>query len=148
MKNVFVLNSAVVGMVSVHQNCIAESTIEGAVTLEVDDSVEVAVGYSVDTVDGVQRFIAPPPTPPKVTAPQFKMLFTSKERIKAKSLRATDPGVDDFWDLLDDPRTTQVDLALASVQEGIEYVLTAVNAAGESLDVQSRKTAIISGIPL
>lgn len=83
---------------------------------------------------------------PKVGPTAFKMLFTPQERIKAKALRATDDGIEDFWSLLDDPRTLEVDLGLPSVQGAVGYILTAVKAAGVDLDVAARQAAIISGV--
>lgn len=94
---------------------------------------------------------APAPEPvPQVTYPKvgpiaFKLLFTAPERIKAKLLRATDEFIEDFWGLLDDPRTTEVDLGLASVQLAVEYTLATVKAAGVDLDVAARKSEILSG---
>ncbi|MBY0475368.1 MAG: hypothetical protein K2Q13_09975 [Nitrosomonas sp.] len=76
---------------------------------------------------------------------KFKLLFTSPERIKAKELRATDPIIDDFWSILDDPRTDKVDMSLASIQDAIEYTLTVINGAGLTTDVEARKAAILSG---
>lgn len=75
----------------------------------------------------------------------FKLLFTALERIKATALRGTDEFIEDFWGLLDDPRTTEVDLGLASVQSAVEYTLTSVKAAGVDLDVAVRKAEILSG---
>jgi len=75
---------------------------------------------------------------------KFKLLFTSPERIKAKELRQTDLVIDDFWSILDDPRTTEVDLNLESIQDAIEYTLTAINAAGVAIDVDERKADILS----
>ncbi|PSJ16737.1 hypothetical protein [Nitrosomonas supralitoralis] len=75
---------------------------------------------------------------------KFKLLFTSPERVKAKELRASDALIDDFWSILDDPRTTEVDLNLPSIQNAIEYTLTAINAAGIAIDVGERKAAILS----
>ncbi|MDP3639472.1 MAG: hypothetical protein Q8R51_19095, partial [Azonexus sp.] len=62
-----------------------------------------------------------------------------------KQLRSTDDFLEDFWGLLDDPRTDVVDLGLGSVQAAVEYTLTAVKAAGVELDVPSRKAEILSG---
>lgn len=81
----------------------------------------------------------------KISPIAFKLLFTAPERIKAKALRATDEFIEDFWGLLDDPRTTEVDLGLASVQSAVEYTLTSVKAAGVDLDVAVRKAEILSG---
>lgn len=89
-----------------------------------------------------------PPGSPTVSATAFKMLFSSSERIKARQLRATDPILDDCWDLFDSAERTNtpINLALDSVQAAIEYTLTAVQAAGVTLDVAARKAAILTGI--
>ena len=67
----------------------------------------------------------PTPTYPKVTPVQFKLLFTSPERVAIKGARATDPVVDDLWELVEDPRMEYVDFALKSVRDSIEYLATA-----------------------
>lgn len=82
---------------------------------------------------------------PKVGPIAFKLFFSAQERIKAKQLRSTDDFLEDFWGLLDDPRTDVVDLALGSVQAAVEYTLTAVKAAGVELDIPSRKAEILAG---
>ena len=64
----------------------------------------------------------PEPTYPKVTPVEFKMLFASAERIAIKEARATDPVVDDYFDIVEDPRLQVVDLGLHSVQEGVHYL--------------------------
>lgn len=66
----------------------------------------------------------PVPVSPKVTPVEFKMLFTSAERIAIKEARATDPVIDDYFDIVEDPRLQVVDLGLHSVQEGIQYLQT------------------------
>ena len=69
---------------------------------------------------------APDPVPvyPKVTPVEFKMLFTSAERIAIKEARTADPVIDDYFDIVEDPRLQVVDLGLHSVQEGIHYLQT------------------------
>jgi hypothetical protein len=52
-----------------------------------------------------------------ITAIQFKMCFTPQERVAIRALRETDDYVDDMFDILDDPRTETVNLALPQVQE-------------------------------
>ncbi len=80
--------------------------------------------------DGQWSAPAPAPQPepvpvyPKVTPVEFKMLFTSAERIAIKEARTTDPVVDDYFDIVEDPRLQVVDLGLHSVQEGIRYLQT------------------------
>lgn len=101
---------------------------------------------------GDQRFTDPDgadysPVPPgfKISPIAFKLLFTPAERIKAKQLRVDDPVLEDFWGLLDDPRTDVVDLELTSVQNAVEYTLTKVKAAGVDIDVEVRKAEIFAG---
>lgn len=83
---------------------------------------------------------------PKVGPIHFQMLFTPAESVTADELKATDKVLASFWKLIDDPRTDTVDLGLQSVQNAIEYTLTAIKAAGVDLDVQARKAAILSGV--
>lgn len=97
-------------------------------------------------VPHVERAAVEPTTSyPKIGPIAFKMLFASKERIKAKQLRETDENIEDFWALIDDPRTDIVDLGLPSVQQAVEYTLTAVKAASVEVDVEARKAAILAG---
>lgn len=103
---------------------------------------------------GDQRFTDPHGTDytpegadyPKVGPIAFQMLFTPQEMIAADELKATDKVLASFWKLIDDPRTDVVDLGLESVQNAIEYTLTAVKNAGVDVDVPARKAAILSGV--
>ncbi len=63
-----------------------------------------------------------PHLPNKLTPVQFKMCFTPQERIAIKTVRETDPVLQDAYEILDDPRLTEVDLTLASVQGLIDYL--------------------------
>jgi len=85
------------------------------------------------------------PAPPTVGAIAFQRLFTRAERVKARELRAVDPELDDIWRQIEDPRTDVVVMALPSIQEDIEYTLSAVKAAGLDVDVAARKAEILSG---
>lgn len=89
--------------------------------------------------------VEPTTSYPKIGPIAFKMLFAASERIKAKQLRASDEILEDFWGLLDDPRTDTVDLGLASVQAAVEYTLHAVKVAGVDIDVAARKAEILAG---
>lgn len=93
---------------------------------------------------------APAPEPvqtyPTVGPIHFKMLFTAAERLKAKELCASDPMLDDFWELIEDPRTDVVNLSLQSVQAAVQCTLEAVKAAGVEVDVPVRKAAILTGV--
>lgn len=89
----------------------------------------------------------PEPTRPQVSPIEFKLLWTSPERLALKAARATDPVVDDFFDIIEDPRLTHVNLALASTQQGIDYCLSKLVAANvlQSADVPARREQILSG---
>ncbi len=58
----------------------------------------------------------------KVSPVEFKLLFTAQERVAIKSARATDPVIDDFFDIVEDPRLTHVNLGLTSTQEALAYL--------------------------
>lgn len=58
----------------------------------------------------------------KLSPIQFKLLFTAQERIEIKRARATDSVIDDFCELVEDPRLTHVDLGLASTGDAIAYL--------------------------
>lgn len=67
----------------------------------------------------------PAPAPAPIVSPvEFKLLFTSAERIAIKAARATDPVVDDFMDIVDDPRLTFVNLGLQSTIDAINYFVS------------------------
>ena len=74
--------------------------------------------------------VIPEPTPApepvityaKVSPIEFKLLFTSSERVAIKASRATDPAIDDFYDIVEDPRLTFVDLGLNSTQQALQYM--------------------------
>lgn len=83
--------------------------------------------------------VAPAPVYPKVSPVEFKMLFTSMERVAIRTARATDPTVDDFFDLVEDPRLSYVDLALPSVQGALHYL------AATQLITDARIPEILSG---
>ncbi len=94
--------------------------------------------------DGGGYTVVIDPILPTITKTHFLLTFTSSERVKARSLRATDPVLDDFWLILDTADT--VNLALPSVQNGIEYTLSAVKAGGlTTLNVSNRKAEILAG---
>ena len=94
------------------------------------------------------------PTSPEQAYPilnpvEFKLLFTSTERLKLNELRKTDPVLDDFLSIIDDPRLTQVDLGLQSMQDSVTECLTALVAAGtigDQAQADKRKTAILTGV--
>jgi hypothetical protein len=120
-----------------------------AIFNEVPDSV--TVGSTVE--DGVWTIapqppapVAPAPVPPKIGPIAFQMLFTPAESVAADTLKAEDKTLASFWKLIDDPRTDVVDLSLQTVQNAIEYTLTAVKASGVEVDVPTRKAQILTGV--
>lgn len=64
-----------------------------------------------------------PATSPQVSPVQFKLLFTPQERVAIKAARASDPVIDDFFDIVEDPRLTFVDLGLQSTQDALSYLV-------------------------
>lgn len=81
----------------------------------------------------------PAPVYPKVSPVEFKLLFTSAERVAIKAARATDVVIDDFFDIVDDPRLTHVDLGLQSTQDALSYLVSL------NLLTAERRAAILSG---
>jgi len=87
---------------------------------------------------------APEPTPaptesPKVSPVEFKLLFTSAERVAIKAARANDPVIDDFYDIVEDPRLTHVDLGLQSTHGALSYMVSV------GLLTEARRDEILSG---
>ena len=112
---------------------------------EVQDEAQNGDSYvdGVWTAKPVPEHVVPepvapvPPVPPKVTVIEYKMLFTSAERIAAKS--STDPVIVDLRELMDDPRTSHVDLSLQSISDALDY-MTAIG-----LIAAGRKSEILTG---
>ncbi len=84
--------------------------------------------------------VPPEPVYPKVSPVEFKLLFTSAERIAIKAAKETDPILEDFFEIVEDPRLTQVDLGLTSTQQAIQYL------AGIGIIAQDRISIILSGV--
>ena len=72
---------------------------------------------------------------------QFKLLFTSEERVAIKSARTTDPVIDDFFDIIDDPRLSEVNLKLTSTIDALKYLVT------KNLITEERKNQILNNFP-
>jgi hypothetical protein len=58
-----------------------------------------------------------------VTAIDFKLLFTSTERVQARDLAKTDAIVADMFMLLDDPRTQSVSLVMPQIVSMLDYLV-------------------------
>lgn len=83
---------------------------------------------------------APAPPPPVTVSPvEFKLLFTSQERIAIKTARETDPVIDDFYSIVEDPRLTMVNMSLASTVDALSYLVSV------GLITEARKAEILSG---
>ena len=86
----------------------------------------------------------PEPTPaptesPKVSPVEFKLLFTAGERVAIKAARASDPVIDDFLSIIEDPRLTHVNLGLQSTQDALGYLET------KDLITDARRVQILAG---
>lgn len=67
----------------------------------------------------------------RVSPVEFKLLFTPQERMTIKAARATDPVIDDFCDIVEDPRLTHVDLGLKSTKDALAYMVNSGLIAAE-----------------
>jgi hypothetical protein len=155
MKKAWIQNDVIRDVANGDPYSLYHSDVAKFYDTDVPDNAENGDAFKDGTLTKRPVYVAPvvvpePPVvvPPKVGPIAFKLLFTAPERITAKQLRATDPGLDDFWGLLDDPRTDVVDLSLASTQGAIEYTLTKVKAAGVTVDIPARKAEILIGVVL
>ena len=81
--------------------------------------------------------VPPPVIPPKVSPVEFKLLFTAPERIAIKT--STDPVIQDFFEIVNDPRLTEVNLALPSTQDALGYL------AQQGLIAEARIAQIVLG---
>ena len=74
------------------------------------------------------------------TPVQFMLMFAPAERVAMKAARATDPVLDDFFDIVDDPRLTYVDLGLQSTKDAVAYLVS------KSLITEARAVEILAGV--
>lgn len=96
-----------------------------------------------------QTSSAGPTIYPKVSPVEFKLLFTSAERLEIKRHRlgdeaatpalAPDAIIGDWFDIIDDPRLTTVDLALQSTQDGLAYLVS------KGIITEARMAEILTG---
>ena len=97
-----------------------------------------------DGWDGTTLAPAPVPQPPAPVVParvlsrvQFKLLFTPQERIAVRL--STDPGVQDWYDILHDPQFEGLNLGSVSTARAMAYLV----ATG--ILTEERKAAILAG---
>lgn len=89
----------------------------------------------------------PAPERPRVGPVEFKLLFTSPERLKLKELRPNDAVLDDFFEIIEDARLDYVDLSLGSTAAGVDHCLSLLEGAGviAAEDVATRREQILAG---
>jgi hypothetical protein len=81
----------------------------------------------------------------EINTTRFKLLWTIMEMIKIDELTATDKIVAKFLELVNDPKAPTVDLALASVQHGVGYVLSKIYPDEDDAEIKAmRLTEILS----
>lgn len=109
-------------------------------------SDEVEIGWQRDPDTGAwsaPASVNPQPEPPaeamKVSPIEFKLLFTAQERVAIKATRSTDPVIDDFFEVVEDPRLTHVNLGLQSTQDALAYL------EAKGLITTSRRQEILAG---
>lgn len=77
---------------------------------------------------------------PKISPVQFKLLFAPAERVAMGAAQATDPVLQDFFGIVNDPRLTFVDLGLQSTKDAVAYLV------GKKLITQARADEVLAGI--
>lgn len=102
------------------------------------------------------EFVPPLPVPAaprllQVSPPTFKLLFAPAERIAIRAARAyagAEPEprglkdvLDDWFEIVDDPRLTVVDLALPATIAGVQFLV------GAGILTQERADEILLGVP-
>lgn len=73
----------------------------------------------------------------RVSPVEFKLLFTSAERIAIKESK--DPVIVDFFEIINDPRLTFINLGLESTKSALNYLQQ------QSLITEDRKALILQG---
>lgn len=118
--------------------------------------VHVSEGYTFDGDNWAEPLPVDEPEPEvryrtHLTRPEFKLQFTSAERIAIRAARdyaGEDSGqlmvravLDDFFDIVEDPALTFVDLELSATIEGVGFLETA------GLLTEERVAEILAGLP-
>jgi len=88
------------------------------------DEAEFTTAQEALEVAATQGWTPKAPVLPSISPVEFKLLFTSMERIAIKGKRATDEILDDFMDIIDDPRLVTVDFNLQSTKDAIDYLVS------------------------
>jgi hypothetical protein len=82
------------------------------------------------------------PVPPVVTPPEFKLLILD-ELPEIMEAAQTDIKIAAFMEVVNDPRLTEVDLSLKSVQNGLKYCLKQIGRTDTV--ISERMDEILSG---
>lgn len=80
------------------------------------------------------------------TRVEFKLRFTTAERLAIQALKSTDAVVSDFFSLLDDPGLLDVELSLQATKDGATYCINAVRTqlGYSQADADLRISAVLS----
>jgi hypothetical protein len=113
-------------------------------------------GWVLDSSTGewssppIQEPVLSPEVYTKLSPLDFKMCLTSAERIGIKAMVSTDVTIADFYEIIEDPRLTEVDMGLQSVRDAVGYIFAKLAESGvvASEDVALRVKQIVSGMRL
>lgn len=86
--------------------------------------------------------------PPVISPVEFEMLWNVQELIGIAGIRKDNPVVEMFMKRLENPKLTEVNLALQSVQDGIGYTLGCLASATVIApdDIAERFAEILTGV--
>jgi hypothetical protein len=145
MKKAWIENDIIRDICTGDPNELYHPAVAAFYNTDVPDEAENGDGW----VDGeLVKRPAPEPAPNPVDTPiqrpivspvQFKLLFTPQERVAIRTARSSDPVIDDFMDIAEDPRLTEVDLNLQSVQDALGYLVA------KGILTEDRKAEILEG---
>lgn len=112
------------GALVVHVAGVDSEPVDGTRVVVIPDGATVEVGYNYDGA----TFSAPAAIAAvtEILPIELKLRFTSAERVAIRAKRATDAAIDDFMQILDDPRLTVVQLNIAPTIEAVTYIINAI----------------------
>ena len=126
MKYAWIENGQIRDLCSQDPSLLFHPSVASHYSVSVPDNAESGDSFSNGELTKQVVTVAQPTTAPvtysKVSPVEFKLLFTVQERVALKALRATNPIVDDFFSIVDDPRLSHVDLGLNSTQQALGYL--------------------------
>lgn len=103
---------------------------EWVVVAGITGTIETSIDLPVVLLDHAKKTVSPV---------EFKLLFTAQERVAIKEARSTDVVVDDFFEIVEDPRLTHVNLELQSTKDALDYLVS------KGLVTADRLTQILLG---